>query len=460
MTNPLGCLMTGVPAGPLPGHVEQALRDGLAGIIVFSRNVEDAPQLTALTRRVRELSPRALIAVDEEGGGASHLAPAGVPAQPGHLALGALGDPDLTRRVAYDIASALAGLGINADFAPCADVNTNPDNPVIGARSFGSDPDTAARHVRAFVAGMQARGVAACVKHFPGHGDTAADSHLALPAGTPELTPFTGTGAAMMMSAHVTYPGLADEPATLSRRVLTDLARGELGYDGVIVTDALEMRAIADRSGYAEASARALTAGADLILIGLPPGRDELTAVTGALAACPASRLAEAARRVAALAETYAGPSPEPAPDGHAGRAVAAALAARQSGAGQGPPVLKPGAFVVDLRFPNPGYRTESPGLADLLRLRDRTAAGRAFDRPPENLDGLLAEIPAASQLLITARDPHRVPWIAAALDRLRAARPDAIVISTGLPGEGTLNAYGPSPVMLSALLDLMLETE
>jgi beta-N-acetylhexosaminidase len=446
----LGSLMVGLPAGPVPAHIQAALRDGLAGVILFGRNIDDAPQLRELTAAIRQLNPRALIGIDEEGGGAGHMIAAGAAAHVGNLALGELDDTELTRRAGYDMAGALAGFGINLDFAPCADVNTRPENPVIGVRSFGSDAFRVAAHVAAFTSGMQARGVAACVKHFPGHGDTVADSHLALPDGVPEITPFRGSGAAMMMTAHVLYPGLDDVPATLSHRILTGIARTELGYDGVIVTDALEMRAISDRFTFADAAFRAITAGADLVLIGLPPRAAELEAVLTAMS--HAERITEAAARVSELAGRFGAPAEMPAPDGRADREAATRLARRQQ-----PPALGPGAYVLELRAPDRGYRYGYAGLADLVRWRDRGAQGRVFDMPCVELDAALAALPSGRPLLVGAEDPFRLPWIGQALQRIRVRRPDAIVISTGLPVEGTLCAYGKSPVMLNALLDEMI---
>ncbi|MBB0232980.1 glycoside hydrolase family 3 protein, partial [Streptomyces calidiresistens] len=179
---------------------------------------------------------------------------------PGSLALGAVDDPDLTRAVAADIGRRLVARGVTLNWAPSADVNSNPDNPVIGSRSFGADPELVARHTVAYVEGLQSAGVAACVKHFPGHGDTDVDSHLAMPRigvdrdtlTARELLPFRAAiaaGTRSVMSAHILVPALDPElPGTLSPAVLTDLLRapvaeGGLGFDGVVVTDGMEMDA-------------------------------------------------------------------------------------------------------------------------------------------------------------------------------------------------------------------------
>src|SRR5207248_840352 len=175
---------------------------------------------------------------------------------PGNWALGVADDVAVTAEVAAAIGSLCARAGVSLDLAPCADVNSNPDNPVIGIRSFGSDPELVARHVAAFVEGLQRCRVAACAKHFPGHGDTAQDSHHELPRAEGDLeaalVPFRAAieaGVKSIMTAHIVVPSYGELPATVSRRLLTDLLRGELGFDGLVVTDALEMRGLADSVG-------------------------------------------------------------------------------------------------------------------------------------------------------------------------------------------------------------------
>ncbi|MFI6598479.1 glycoside hydrolase family 3 N-terminal domain-containing protein [Nonomuraea sp. NPDC050536] len=313
------CLMAGVPGTSLPA----GLLDFCGGLILFTRNVASAHQVRELTAAARAARPDVLIAIDAEGGPGGHLralrsaadSPEGLPGRMGNRALGRADDVALTRRAGAEIGAELAGLGINVDFAPCADLDSRADNPIIGARSFGADPALVARHVVAFASGLESQGVAACAKHFPGHGDTSADSHLELPVAslTPQdLVPFRAaadTGVPMMMSAHVSYPAVDAAPATLSRTVLTRLLREDVGFGGVLVTDALEMRAISDLHGFAEAAVLALAAGADLVLIAV--GDADVAAVNDAVVAAvesrrlPLSRLEEAAARVTALAHRY-----------------------------------------------------------------------------------------------------------------------------------------------------------
>lgn len=245
------------------------------GVCLFGRNVVDAVQLAEFVTELRSLAgPGLLVAVDQEGGGVVRIPDVAYP--PSAMALGAADDLELTQSVAAATGRGLRDLGINVDFAPVADVNSNPLNPVIADRSFGADPQHVARHVVAFIRGLQSQGVAATAKHFPGHGDVKVDSHLELPhlqrseemLERLELPPFRAAIAAevaAVMSAHVVLGKLdAGAPATLSRAVLTGLLRDRLGFEGVVFTDSLDMKAIAGRWGAAEAAVTALAAGADM----------------------------------------------------------------------------------------------------------------------------------------------------------------------------------------------------
>jgi beta-N-acetylhexosaminidase len=276
----LGVLLPAFPGTTLPDEWAGLLDAGLGGICLFGSNTADGPRAVAdLTRAVRAIAPYAVVAVDEEGGDVTRLhARTGSPVL-GPAALGAADDLELTRATGHAIGTELAAVGIDLDLGPVADVNTNPDNPVIGTRSFGTDPERVAEHVAAWVEGLQAAGVAGCVKHFPGHGDTAQDSHLELPTvdaelavlETRELVPFAASvraAAAAVMTSHIVVPALdAELPATLSRPVL-DLLRRDLGHDGVIVSDALDMAGASAGRGIPEAAVLSLAAGADLLCLG------------------------------------------------------------------------------------------------------------------------------------------------------------------------------------------------
>lgn len=249
----------------------------LAGVCLFGRNIVDRFQLADYVAELRDVAgPDLIVAIDQEGGGVLRLTD--VPTPPAAMALGAADDEALTEAVAAATARGLRAVGVNMNFAPVADVNANPANPVIADRAFGSEPQHVARHVAAFVRGLQRERVGATVKHFPGHGDTDTDSHLALPTigrgvqqlESVDLVPFRAgiaAGTAAVMSAHIVLPALdPDLPGTLSRAVLHGLLRERLGFKGLVVTDALNMHAIADRWSAGEASVLALAAGADLPL--------------------------------------------------------------------------------------------------------------------------------------------------------------------------------------------------
>jgi beta-N-acetylhexosaminidase len=268
-----------------PDWLRRRVTEGLGGVALFGRNIESTAQVTELCASLHAENPALLIAIDEEGGDVTRLETATGSSYPGNHALGAVAARDLdagvqlTEKVAAAIGADLATLGIDLDYAPDADVNSNPDNPVIGVRSFGDEPDLVARLTAGYVRGLQSRGVAACAKHFPGHGDTAVDSHHGLPTVDDDLDalragpllPFVAAieaGVRTVMSAHILLPRLDDVPATMSRRALHTLLRTELGFQGVIITDGIEMDAISRGYGIVEGTVRALAAGADAVCVG------------------------------------------------------------------------------------------------------------------------------------------------------------------------------------------------
>ncbi|BAL92378.1 putative glycosyl hydrolase [Actinoplanes missouriensis 431] len=347
----LRTLLAAFPGATAPDWALELVADGLAGHTLFATNVDDPAQLAALTGTLRTARPDVLVAIDEEGGDVTRLGHHAGSPYPGNAALGAVDDPDLTRRVYAAIGGDLAAAGVNLDLAPTVDVNTADENPIIGTRSFGADPDLVARHAAAAVTGLESTGVAACAKHFPGHGATVSDSHLELPTvdvpldvlRTRDLPPFAAAvaaGAQAVMSAHIRVPALTGAgPATFSRAALTGLLREELGFRGAIVTDALEMRGAAGAAGSIPlAAVAALSAGADLLCIGASVGRELVEQVALEIAAAvrdgrlAQSRLEGAAARTAALAAWAAAPRPAAESDGELG-AAAARLAVRVEGA-------------------------------------------------------------------------------------------------------------------------------
>ena len=317
----LGTLLASFPGPSAPAWATDLVSDGLAGHVLFGFNVTDPTQVAALTASLRAARADVLVGIDEEGGDVTRLAHLEGSPYPGNAALGRVDRPDLTRRVYRVIGAELDEAGINLDLAPTVDVNTATDNPIIGTRSFGADPVKVAGHAAAAVVGLQQAGVAACAKHFPGHGATVTDSHLELPTvdvdlatlHRRELPPFAAVVAAdakAIMTAHIRVPDLTgDDPATFSRAVLVDLLRGEFGFGGAIVTDALEMKGASRSAGGTEAAAvRALQAGADLLCIGADVDLSLIERIIASIVdgvrdgRIPLSRLEEAAGRCASLA--------------------------------------------------------------------------------------------------------------------------------------------------------------
>ncbi|CAL9572148.1 glycoside hydrolase family 3 protein [Streptomyces sp. NPDC058947] len=464
----LTVLQPGFPGTTAPDWLLRRLGEGLASVGLFGRNIASPDQLAALTAQLRAERDDVLVAIDEEGGDVTRLEVRNGSSFPGNHALGAVDDVELTQQVAHELGRRLAACGVNLNWAPSADVNSDPRNPVIGVRSFGADTALAARHTAAYVTGLQSAGVAACTKHFPGHGDTAIDSHHALPRidvsaevlAERELAPFRAAiaaGTRAVMSAHILVPALdPDHPATLSRRILTGLLRGELGYDGLIVTDGMEMRAIAGTYGIERGSVLAVAAGADAICVGGGLSDDATVlrlrdALVGAVRSgeLPEARLAEAADRVRSLARWTgtAGPSAE---EGH-GSEIGLRAARRALTVTPAPGLGSPEAFEPLTEPPyvaalapvaNIAVGDETPWgvAAELIHLLPGTVTGSfsAGDgtQSESGRDAGRAALQAAGPRRIVAvvRDEHRHPWMADALDTLLAARPDTIVVEMGVP--------------------------
>ncbi|MBQ7567709.1 beta-N-acetylhexosaminidase, partial [bacterium] len=301
------------------------------GVILFAKNVVSDPQVRALVCSINAAAKASpLIAIDQEGGIVNRLRFPEMSLSPGLMALGHSENEDDVYTAHRIMGRELRSFGIHIDFAPCLDVNSNPANPIIGVRSFGSDPHKGARLGRQAIRGLRDGGVAPTAKHFPGHGNTSRDSHLALPVinssleelESTELVPFKAAieeGVEAIMTAHIVFPALDPEvPATLSRAVLTGMLREKMGYRGLIVTDSLSMRSIADRWGFGEATVRSVEAGADLVLaLGSFSQQDEARqALASAIESGRISRerIGESLQRIEALQERYSG-LPTPAPD-------------------------------------------------------------------------------------------------------------------------------------------------
>jgi beta-N-acetylhexosaminidase len=326
------CVFVGIQGTtPAPAELE-LVRRGVGGVILFARNVVEPGQVAELARSLKAAAPGPLlICIDQEGGRVQRLRPPDWTAWPSMRRLGEIdqqGGLDgtngtvIAEGVGEMIARELSASGIDLDFAPVLDVDTNPDNPVIGDRSFSRDPRRVARLGVALAQGLERSGVASCAKHYPGHGDTSQDSHLTLPRlahdekrlWEVELVPFVAAaraGIASVMTAHVRFETFDRLPATISPVALR-LLRRDVGFRGCCISDDLEMRAISDIWGVPDAAELSITAGCDAVLVchTLQHQHDAIDAIArGARAGpLPRERLAEAASRVEAL-EKFARPA-------------------------------------------------------------------------------------------------------------------------------------------------------
>jgi beta-N-acetylhexosaminidase len=444
------------PGVTVPGWLLAALDRGLAGVTLFGPNVSDPAQLAALTSQLRNAADEPVIAIDEESGDVTRMAHRTGSPYPGNAALGAVDDTALTTEIYRALGFDLAAAGINTNLAPSADVNSAADNPVIGTRSFGADTDLVARHAAAAVTGLQSAGVAACAKHFPGHGSTRDDSHHVIAAvdgdldelRQRDLPPFAAAiaaGVQAVMPGHLLVPGLTDGlPATWSAAALTGLLRGELGFTGVIVSDALEMRAVSDPHGVPEAAVRTVAAGADLLCFGRDQDEEMYLAVRTALVAAAtegrltAARLEEAGRRVSALRSwlaqrrrTRARSAGRVEHDGARAGLTAARRALQVSGLARRPA----DPLVVEFSSQrNIAVGTVPWGLSPWLDGNmQRLDAGQG----EASLAGAVADVltrAAGRPLVIVVRDAHRHPAVRAVITVLLSTHPDAVVVEMGLP--------------------------
>ena len=473
----LTTLLPGFAGTVLPTWLRDRLRAGLGGVCLFADNISSPGQLRDLTDAIMAENPYSIIAVDEEGGDVTRLFAATGAPFPGNAVLGRLDDLDTTRDTATAIGWLLRQAGCTVNFAPCVDVNSRSDNPVIGVRSFSSDADRVARHGRAWVAGLQSTGVAASAKHFPGHGDTAQDSHVSLPVvnrsldelRSRELVPFAAAvqaGCRVVMTSHVLVPQLdRDHPATMSRVVLHDLLRGELGFSGMIVSDALDMAGASGSLGMAKAAVAALRAGCDLLCLGTKNTDAQLAdieqAVSNAVAdgILAADRMSEAIGRVRRLAED---------------------LEVARRAAGQPPQVAlgwpKGEAELFHTLDVQPGaseWRKRAAGRYTVVRLEadPNIAAGTTPWGPfatmgPESAQSVCLISPEQSELppfqhdqpvLVVGRDIHQHRFAREAVDRLRSQHVDVLVVDMGWPSADRRYAevatFGASRLMGTVLM-------
>jgi beta-N-acetylhexosaminidase len=470
----LSVLLPGFLGPTVPGWLRERLAEGLAGVCLFGQNVGSAQQVAALTADLHGVRDGVLVASDEEGGSVTRLDARDGSPWPGHATLGALDDPAATFDVAVALGGAAAAVGVDLVLAPVLDVNSEPDNPVIGVRSFGATPDLVSRHGVAFVEGLARSGVLACAKHFPGHGATRTDSHVGLPVldvdadtwRARDLAPFAAAvraGVPAVMTAHVVVSALDDRPATLSARVLGVL-RDELGFSGAVVSDALDMRAISAGVGRGEGAVLALAAGVDLLCVGNPefpdPYDDEAAVeeVVGAVERAvadgrlPTGRLEEASARVAALA-AHAGSAVAPPADPALGAAVATrALRVRGD-------VRVDGEAVVLVPRAPMSYAAGRADSALVTRLRSARPGWPVHDvRGPDEARAVAG---TGGEVLVVVEgrpDPSYAAVVAAVLED----HPRAVVVYGGLPtphdaGGRTVHTHGTGAATAEATLDQLL---
>lgn len=475
----LGVMMAPFTGTELPAWTGEALDSGLASVILFGHNTPDPATAGRLARAVHERAEHCVVAIDEEGGDVTRLQAETGSALPTAWALGEIDDVELSRAVGRALGDLLAACDLDLDLGPVLDVSTDPANPVIGTRAFGDDPDLVARHAKAVATGLIEAGLGTCAKHFPGHGATATDSHTALPRidldaaafETEHLAPWRiAPWLDAVMTAHVLVPALGEGPASISpwSRPLLDRAVGG-AFQGLVITDALDMAAVAADPGYGEAAVRALEAGADLLCLGTSLRRDDEQmlreahdAVAGAVAAGRLDRRelherAERTRDHLRSLRTRRRFVPAPGLEDALARleqlgATAAARAVRGRRAR-----LEPGpVVVVDLRVrAQHASGARAPQLVDALRERGVDAAAA---EPGTSLD-------PAAQVLALTRLPRSDPEEGQHLAALLAARPEAIVVHTGVPDAAPEHprrvlAHGAGCTMMRAAADVLLTGE
>ena len=463
--------------GPTPPDWALSLvADGLAGYTLFGFNVDTPEGLGSLTAALRTARADVLVAIDEEAGDVTRLAHRTGSPYPGNAALGAADDVALTRTIHAAVGAELSAVGVNLNLAPGVDVNTADENPIIGTRSFGADPLLVARHGAAAVAGLQSAGVAACAKHFPGHGATLADSHLELPTvdctldvlRRRDLPPFVAAieaGTKAIMTAHIRVPALTGaQPATLSAAALTGLLRTELGFGGVIVSDALEMRGASAALGIPGAAVAALNAGTDLLCLGAAVDEPLVEAVAAAIVKAivdgrlALARVTDAAARIDALAR-WVSTADRAAP---VDAAEASLTVARRAITVDGVlPVSA--ALVVHVASGHSIAEGLVPwGLSPFLDAIGLDGVeSHSLDASTVDVDRLLARA-GTRTLVLVGRHLHRNPAIRALVEALTAAHP-TVIVEMGWPSPwrpagavAFVHTYGATRANARAATDLL----
>jgi len=472
----LGVLMAPFTGTELPGWLTGALDAGLASVILFGHNTPDPATAQGLARAVHARAQDCLVAIDEEGGDVTRLqAPTGS-SLPTAWALGEVEDTELTRHAGHALGDLLAACDIDLDLAPVLDVSTDPANPVIGTRAFGDDPDRVAAHARAFASGLTEAGLGTCAKHFPGHGATDTDSHTSLPLITlgrrvferDHLEPWgIVPWLDAVMTAHVLVPALGEGPASISawsRTLLDETAGGT--YRGLVITDALDMAAVAEDPGYGEAVVRAIESGAHLLCLGTSIRRDDQQmlreahdALLGAVASgrLPRETLRERAeatrdrcRRLRVRRRIV------PARDLEDAIARAEELGAEAAArAVRGRHVqldLRP-VTVVDVRT-GAQHASGARGQQLVAALREHGLRAETPDHP--------GQVRSAPQVIALTRLPRSDHQEGRRLRELLRVRPDAVVVHVGVPDAAPdhrrlLLSHGAGRTMMRAAVAAML---
>jgi beta-N-acetylhexosaminidase len=458
----------------------------IGGVVLFARNIQSPRQVAALTNELQQIAhengdPGLFIAIDQEGGRVARLTEErGFTEFPSTMAIGATGDPENAYRMACAMAVEMRMVGINVDLAPDLDVNNNPANPVIGTRSFSSDPKKVAAFGAAFARGLQENGILAVGKHFPGHGDTSIDSHFALPLiphdrsrlDRIELFPFKAAIAenlAGIMSAHVTFPAIDPNPgipATISRLVLTGLLREELGFQGLIATDSLEMGALAE-NGYPPpvAAPLALAAGADLLLFNRDHvmHKEAFTKLMQAVKAGKVSqeqldssvhRILEAKEHFGILTPVLVGDPPEL--EHHA---LALELARKAI------TLLKDDASLLPLQPDEPLLVIETVAAKGLGALLGARTLEIELDPDASAITAALHIVGDAHKVIVTTTDPRLYAGQVKLVMELLTVNPHIIIVSVRTPYDVSvlplvptiLAAYGGNPPSLQAIVDVLI---
>ncbi len=449
-----GVLFPALGRPHVPNWVGPRIEAGLGGFVIFGKDIVDGDQFQRLAAELHGLREHVLLSIDEEGGDVNRLENLGGFSMPGNRALGELNDLELTRQAAFQIGLSLVEAGIDWDLAPAVDTAVNPLSP-NGIRCFGSDRELVSRHTAAWVEGLQAAGVSACAKHYPGHGLSGTDAHLATPLVDVSraelldsyLDPFRAAidaGVDSIMVSHDLVPQLDDVPATISRVLLTDILRGELGYDGVVITDALEMYGIADVAPLPEAAVRAIEAGADALCLGSWAFLDDVEAAAAALVEAvesgrlPLERLQSANDRLARLGT-------RPKADVALRDNALGERLAEQVAVSHGDVRLRSEHVLIIRLEPthSPAAGSAGWGVEQLLREAGKVVESIALSGQTYNGPGMAragvgefrSEYGADSQVVLMVRGAHRFDWQEKLITELQSQHPDMIVVDMGVPG-------------------------